>query len=605
MFGDKRRWNSIRWRIVLIYFLLVFIAMTITGVFIMDQLKAYQMEQTKNNFSKIVQENILFLQEYDNLNDYQEAIQQDLTTWAESIREEMFVVDDSFQIVASSNLNYIGKNGLEVLGQSLLVKGLTGQVAEMDDVLPSGIPVKNMAFPIEKNGEVIGVCCIRADISSVYDMQEQSKSIFGHAMMLALLITLILGFFIARSITVPINDLTEKAEKMSRGDFSQEVSVHSDDEIGRLAEMFNLLRERLDFTLSEISSEKNKLEAILKNLADGVLAVDLYGRVILANPAVSQMLKGRVTDIEGYDCDELLGKHDPKLEFQHIQEACKEGGGHELLALNGRIFALRFDQFGEKDDPESKIIILLQDITEQQQLEDMQRDFVANVSHELKTPLTTIKSYTETLLDGALEDKETAKHFLTVVDGEADRMNHLVKELLQLSRLDYKQEKWYMKEGNLVNLVKSSITKTERLAQVKQQKIIPLFDTEKRIMVDMDKDRIEQVIINVISNAIKYSPEGKRIWIDVYRQEKDACVIIRDEGIGIPEESLPRIFERFYRVDKARSREMGGTGLGLAISRQIIEEHKGSIDVRSRLGQGTTVSIRLPLAYSRGVENIE
>lgn len=236
----KRRWRSIRFRIVLIYFLLVFIAMTVIGVFITDQLEAYQMELIRSNFTKIVQESVISLQEYEHLNQHREEIQADIQSWAESLREEMFVVDDGFVIIASSNSNYIDRSALDLLDQSILVRGMTGEISEQDRVLASGIPVKNMVFPIEKNGNVKGLVCLRADITSVYQSQSQARMIIIQAMLAALLITVGLGFFIARSITVPINDVTEKALKMSEGDFSQEVSVRSDDEIGRLAEMFNL-----------------------------------------------------------------------------------------------------------------------------------------------------------------------------------------------------------------------------------------------------------------------------------------------------------------------------------------------------------------------------
>jgi len=421
----------------------------------------------------------------------------------------------------------------------------------------------------------------------------------------ALLITVVLGFFIARSITVPINDVTEKAEKMSRGDFSQIVSVKSDDEIGRLAEMFNLLREKLDYTLSEISNEKSKLEAILKNMADGLLAVDLSGRIILANPSAMDMLSITETDIENKSYDDIIGKFSKSLLFDQIREKCKDGGDHHIFDYGGMSFAVRYDRFKDENNEDVGIIIVLQDITEQQKLENMQRDFVANVSHELKTPLTTIKSYTETLVEQEIKDSTTIRSFLSVVDAEADRMSRLVRELLQLSRLDYKQEKWFKKEMNLISIIKSAVTKVEMTASNKNQHLNCIFDGRQRIMSIIDKDRIDQVLLNILSNAIKYTPEGGRIDIDAFKEDNRAYIIISDNGIGISEKEIPRIFERFYRVDKARSREMGGTGLGLSIAKQIIEEHNGTIGIESQLGKGTKVTISLPLALTRGQRNIE
>jgi two-component system, OmpR family, sensor histidine kinase VicK len=601
----NKRWSSIRWRIVLIYFLLVFIAMTIIGVFIMSELEAYQMESIRNNFTKIVKENIVSLQEYSSLDAYQEEIQTDILAWSESLREEMFVVNDDFIIIASSNLNYIGKSGLDLLDQRILVRGLSGEITEADGVLATGIPVKNMVFPIEKNAEITGVVCLRADISSVYEMQDQSKKIFLQAMLVALLVTVFLGFFIARSITVPINDVTEKAEKMSRGDFSQVVSVKSDDEIGRLAEMFNLLREKLDYTLSEISNEKSKLETILKNMEDGLLAIDMNGRIILANPSAMKTLSITQNELVEKAYDDIISSISKNLLFDRISENCKDGGAHDTFEYKGRSFAVRYDRFKDENDNNVGFIIVLQDNTEQQKLENMQRDFVANVSHELKTPLTTIKSYTETLVEREINDSQTIKSFLTIVDGEADRMSRLVRELLQLSRLDYKQEKWFKKEMNLLNIIKSSVTKVEMTAANKRQHLNCLFDENEKIMVVVDRDRIDQVLLNVLSNAIKYTSEGGYIDIEAFKVENQVQITVRDNGIGISEKELPRVFERFYRVDKARSREMGGTGLGLAIAKQIIEEHDGSITIDSQIGKGSKVTITLPLAPIRGQQNIE
>jgi two-component system sensor histidine kinase VicK len=601
----KRRWRSIRFRIVLIYFLLVFIAMTVIGVFITDQLEAYQMELIRSNFTKIVQESVISLQEYEHLNQHREEIQADIQSWAENLREEMFVVDDGFVIIASSNPNYIDRSALDLLDQSILVRGMTGEISEQDGVLASGIPVKNMVFPIEKNGNVKGLVCLRADITSVYQSQSQARMIILQAMLAALLITVGLGFFIARSITVPINDVTEKALKMSEGDFSQEVSVRSDDEIGRLAEMFNLLREKLDYTLAEINSEKNKLETILKNMGDGLLAVDNEGRIILANHAAMQMLNLKQKDIEDKSYDEIIGKLSNNLLYENIRERSLEGGYHEVVEKAGRAYDVRYDRYTDEGGQDMGMIVVFQDITEQQKLENMQRDFVANVSHELKTPLTTIKSYTETLMDTEINDCSTIEHFLRIIDEETDRMSRLVRDLLQLSKLDYKQEKWFKKDTNLVNVVKTALSKVEMTAANKDQQLISLFDPKQRIMTVIDRDRIDQVLLNVLSNAIKYTPEGGKIQVDVFSEDPMAKVVITDSGIGIAEKEIPRVFERFYRVDKARSREMGGTGLGLSIARQIVEEHGGTIVIQSKLGEGTRVTISLPLSPTRGQRNIE
>ena len=605
----KKRWSSIRWKLVFIYFLLVFIATTIIGVFIMSQLEAYYKDSVRDNITRTVQETTLLssLQEYEDLESHQAEIQSNIDSWS-SVAMDIFVIDDDFTIIASNTETYVMKNALDLLDRNIIVSGLSGKIDEEDDVIKTqskDIPVKNMVFPIGEDDDIKGVLYLREDMTSVFATINKSKIIFVEAMVIALFITVVLGFFIARSITVPINDVTEKAEKMAKGDFSQEVSVKSDDEIGRLAEMFNLLRQQLNLTLSEISNEKSKLETILKYMADGLIAVDLSGHIIHANPAAMAMLNITSDDMENRYYDDIIRDYNDELMFDKLRENSKDGGTVDVFFYGGSTFAVRYDRFKDENAQDIGIIMILQDITERQKLESMQMDFVANVSHELKTPLTNIKSYTETLLDGQVDDKETETQFLGIIDAEADRMNRLVKDLLQLSRLDYKQEKWNKKESNLISLLKSVVTKVELTAKNKNQHLNCIFDDSQKIMAVIDKDGIEQVLLNILSNAIKYTQEGGRIDIDALRSGKNAQIIITDNGIGIPEKELSRVFERFFRVDKARSRAMGGTGLGLSISKQIIEEHNGSIELESKEYKGTKVTITLPVAHVRGIKNIE
>lgn len=605
----KGRLSSIRGRIVLIYCLLVFIATTIIGVFIMSQLEDYYINSTKENLTQAVQEGSLLvaLNSYENLDNYKEEIQASIDAWSKTLQQEIFVVNDSFMIIASSNETH-GKSAIDILDQGLILQALGGNSAEVIGYINSqstGIPTMSMVFPVGEKGASTGVLYLRADLTSVYNSIDQSKEIFLKAMAIALAITVALGFFIAKSITEPINYVTRIAEKMADGDFSQEVSIKSDDEIGRLAEMFNILRLKLDETLTEISNEKSKLETILKYMADGLLAVDLSGQIVHANPSAMAMLKVSKQDIEERSYDELIKEINPRLLFAQIMEKCRLVPVEENFEFNGSNYAVRYDHFRDENNLDVGIILILQDITQRQKVEKMQMDFVANVSHELKTPLTTIKSYTETLIEGAIQDPEIAQSFLGIIDMEADRMNRLVKDLLQLSRLDHQQEKLVKKNCDLIKLIQSAVKKVELTANGKKQHLNCLFDGRSKQTIIADKDRIEQVLLNVFSNAITYTQEGGRIDIDAIVADRKVTITVADNGIGIPKAELSRVFERFFRVDKARSREMGGTGLGLAISKQIVEEHDGMIKIESREGTGTTVFITLPLAASRGESNID
>lgn len=607
-----RQRSSVRWRIVLIYFLLVFIAMTIVSVFLLDQMKSYQINSLKSNLTKTISESNLLtsLGKYTDLNQSQEEIQANLDeNWSRSFSEELSVVCEDFNICASTNQNIVDRSATDVFDAGIIVNMfMTQENGESDSVIAGGIPVKNLCYPIisESTGEVLGAVYVRVDLSSINSFLSQSKIIFVQAMFIALIVTVLLGFVIARSITVPINDVTRTVQRMSQGDFSQTVEVKSNDEIGQLAEMFNLLREKLDFTLLEISNEKNKLETILTYMADGLVAIDLEGEIIHANPAAREMLDiSESENLTGVTYESLLGHLSESMKLSTIKENCKEEGGQTTFDYGATTYAVRYDRFKDDDGQDIGIIIIMQDITERQKLENMQKDFVANVSHELKTPLTTIKSYTETLLDGAIDDRETAINFLNIVDLEADRMNRLVKDLLQLSRLDYKQEKWTIKESNIISLINMSIRKVEMTAKHKHQQLNILYDTEDDIRVLIDRDRFEQVIMNILSNAIKYTQDGGKIDVDVRIEGTMVKVWVQDNGPGVEESEITRIFERFYRIDKARSRSMGGTGLGLAITRQIVEEHHGKIEAESKDGNGTKMTVTLPLASRRGKRSIE
>ncbi len=604
-----KRHSSVRWRLVLIYFMLVFIAMTIISVFLIDRIERYQMGSLRDNITNTVSgSNLLsFLESFESLPGHADEIQQALDdSWTSGFTQELSVVDERLNIVASTNTSLLGKSAADIFDSDIIVTCLmTGENGESDGS-SQGIAVKNLCYAVGSSGNVRGVVYVRADLSSINSFLGQAKMIFVEATLLALAVTVLLGFALARSITVPINDVTDKVEIMSKGDFSIQVPVKSDDEIGQLAEMFNMLAGRLGDTISEINNEKNKLGTILQYMADGLVAIDLSGGILHANPAARSILGiDQDADLSGSSYDSIMGSLDEKLSLTRIKEGCDSGGGETVYRKGNETYVIRFDRFKDENGKDVGIILVIQDITERQKLEDMQTDFVANVSHELKTPLTNIKSYTETLLDGAIDEKDTALSFLQIVDKEADRMNRLVKDLLQLSRLDHQQEPIFLREGNIVLLVNMVLMKVEMTAKQKGLSVTALYDPEADIRVNLDKDRMEQVLMNIMSNAIKYTNEGGTIDVDIVQDKDRVRISVKDSGIGIPPEALPRIFERFYRVDKARSRAMGGTGLGLAITKEIVDSHGGAIEAESAVGVGTKITIVLPVVIRRGIRDIE
>ncbi|TCO77937.1 ATP-binding protein [Marinisporobacter balticus] len=592
--------KSIRWKFITIYFVPVYIAMIIVGVFIIQAFQDYYLDMVSENLTNLGRREVLIqtIAKFQNLSNSKEEIQKNINQWPTGLKEEIFIINRDFKIIARSKNSGTNDNAIEVLDYTLLTKARNGEEREKDISINSNmrqITTKNMAFPIKNEQNIIkGILYIRADLSDIYKTLDKSKWILIQATLLALVIAVILGLWIARSITEPIIDVTVKAAKMAKGDFNQVIEVKSDDEIGQLAEMFNYVREKLNITLSEISSEKSKLETILSYMADGLIAVNNEGKIIHANPAAMAMLDLSEKVLKSMLYDDMIKGFNEKLTLGYIEKNTKDGMGSENISFRDSILHVNYAPFKDEKGEKSGIVMVIQDITEGQKLDNMRKEFVANVSHELKTPLTSIKSYTETLLDGALEQRDVATHFLNVVKSEADRMDRLVRDLLQLSRLDYQRVNWKNKETDLVKIIEDSVLKISINAKNKKQKLN--FKTfEKSIIGFADPDKIEQVMINVLSNAIKYTPEGGSINVAVEKEENTGVFRIIDNGMGIPEKDIPRLFERFYRVDKARSRELGGTGLGLSIAQQIIKAHGGTINIRSKEGEGTEVMMRLPL----------
>lgn len=408
---------------------------------------------------------------------------------------------------------------------------------------------------------------------------------------IGLAIAFIAGYFLSRTITSPIGKLMHKANSIAAGDFDQVLTANSADEIGLLTAAFNSMAVNLKKNLIEISSEKSKMETILNYMTDGVIAFNLQGNVIHTNPAASRLLgiEGSVGTFREY-----CGRFGFKYRIEDVIYLDSKKSSEMNISVGDKTIKVYFAVFTDENKKPEGVIAVLQDITEQQRLENMRKEFVANVSHELRTPLTSIKSYSETLLDGALEDRETSEHFLGVINNEADRMTRLVKDLLQLSRLDNQQMKWQFEWISLVDLVKSAVERLGMEANTRKQ-TLECYVLGEIPEIEADYGRMEQVVFNIIGNAQKYTPENGKVTVYIGKLLNEVYFKVADTGIGIPESDLPRIFERFYRVDKARSREMGGTGLGLAIAKEIVEAHSGSITITSSVNVGTEVTVQLPI----------
>lgn len=431
-------------------------------------------------------------------------------------------------------------------------------------------------------------------IDNKEEMLEIIRTIYiivVQALLIGILISIVLGFFLSRTITRPISNLTGKAESLAQGSFDTRIEIKGNDEIGKLASTFNYMTTMMKSSMEEIAQEKNKLETMFRYMTDGVIAFDINHRIIHINPLAKEMLG--IDEEEDLEFDTFFKSLEVDICMaQLIYNVDQRSTIERRIDVGGKNYKAYFATFETDEDKLSGVIAVLQDITEAQRLDMSRREFIANVSHELRTPLTTIKSYSETL-EASTEDEEE-KRFLDVIIREVDRMTRIVKDLLTLSSLDNQKLVTHFQDFSLDELLRDITTKMS-IDSKNHNHVLEYYPSTSIPDIYGDRDRIEQVVTNILSNAIKYTPDGGIIEVYAGYLYNEAYIKIKDNGIGINEKDLKRIFERFYRVDKARSRESGGTGLGLSIAKNFVELHGGTIKIDSEYGKGTEVLIKLPV----------
>lgn len=591
--------NSIKYRFITIYFLLVLLVMSIVGTFIINRLEAQQINNVSENMNQTL-DSITRTSSYmtnENWKEQDSEISHTLEEWRLSDGESIYAIsgNKSPEIISSTtNRNELikGINALsyKILNSELVLSALNGETSDAIVVNSNGNKrEKHIAMPIfSSDGDVRGILYMTHNLSDIYKVINSAKVILTYATIIALIITTLLGYFIASSITGPIRDVTKTASEMAKGNFDQKVEVKSDDEIGNLAAMFNYLTEELKLTINQMDLEKSKLNTIFNYMAEGVIAIDSDGYLIHVNPIARKILK--------LDEDALYKKQDlGELKIYNLNYYDSSSlQGESQVEIEDNFYKVKYAPFKRDNMENSGIIVVLQDITKEHKLDMMRKEFVANVSHELKTPITTIKTYTETLLDSPL-DEDQAKHFLNVIDRENNRMARLVSDLLQLSNMDYNNYNFDLQEVDTYDIINQTLDGLAVLIKEKNHDII--LDVPVNIKnISADRHALEQVLMNIISNAIKYTDPNGEIKISASSNYFNVNIIVEDNGIGIPKEDLDRIFERFYRVEKGRSRAMGGTGLGLSIAKQTVKNMGGTIKIESDFGKGTKVTLTFKAA---------
>ena len=597
--------RSIHLKFVLIYVLLILIAMQIIGVYFVRQLETQLVE----NFTNSLQERMHLLaynieQEIKKpRDDTTPKLEEDIGRILQDITSEdiseVRVIDNKSRVLGTSNpynkSKYVGKRTTELIVKRALAVGTSSRKVEIDP--NTGHRMRVIAVPIKtSNQEIVGAIYLIASMENVYDQMRQTNNILATGTIIALAVTAVLGVLLAQTITRPISDMRKQALEMAKGNFTRKVKIYGQDEIGQLAYSFNNLTRKLQEAQATTEGERRKLSSVLSHMTDGVIATDRKGRVILINEPALRMLNVSRETVLSKPIVEVL-----EINEDYTFETLVDGPDALILdfSTQKKPYILRASNSVIQKETGfiNGLITVLHDITEQEKIDQERREFVANVSHELRTPLTTMRSYLEALADGAWEDKEIAPKFLDVTQTETERMIRLVNDLLQLSKMDSTDYRLNKDSLDFVYFYNRII---DRFELSKNQNVTFVRDIpEKDLFVLMDEDKITQVLDNIISNAMKYSPEGGTVTYKLVEEANRLQVSVSDEGVGIPSGEVDKIFDRFYRVDKARTRQLGGTGLGLAIAKEMIEAHEGHIWAKSEEGKGTTIYFTLPLTHEQ------
>ncbi|WP_174615194.1 cell wall metabolism sensor histidine kinase WalK [Virgibacillus ihumii] len=594
--------RSIQLKFIIIFILLLLVAIQVIGSYFGSELESELFDNFKQQINQRVDLLELNLEEAFNKErtdgsngmTLQEEVQNIVSSNKGAPITKLQVIDKQSRVMATSdysNLNIVGKKTTNELINQVVRFGIAQDTRQYN--VDTGNRVYRKAIPIYDDEQTqVGTIFLEASLKNVYDQLQQINRIFVQGSILAITVSAFMGILVARTITKPIMEMRRQAQTMARGDFSQKVNVYGTDEIGQLAETFNDLNVRLKHSRALTEEERRKLSSVLSNMSDGVIATDKSGAVSLMNDAAAKLLSVDPEEAQGAYLMDLLQLDEKTIDISDLPDT-----GSIIIDFSEEdsIFLIRanFSTISDEEDDITGFITVISDVTEQEKVEQERREFVSNVSHELRTPLTTMRSYIEALSEGAWEDKEIAPRFLGVAQNETDRMIRMVNDLLQLSKMDSKELPLQREKVEFIELYHHVIDRFEMNVEEGIHLVRDL--PNGKYYVWMDKDKMIQVMDNIITNAIKYSPEGGTIRFGATKQKSQLLISIEDEGMGISYDKVDKIFERFYRADKARTRKLGGTGLGLAISKELVEAHHGRIWAKSKEGKGTTILFTLPL----------
>lgn len=611
--------KSLYFKIVLILLIFIIAVMCAVGAILMNGVTSYYTEEFDRQMEECFDENGLLMTDL--------VIASENTYYATEMKSVLQSYGSILGIDQYRNYYVLDMDGEMIvgsdsaLGASLAVTpNILSAINGTEGNLSTGtMEYSDWAIRIPLPGEEDSACIVYIK-DSLEEMRQLNSMLFSivlQAMLIGILIAVLLSFFLAKSISSPLQSLTYGTQLVAQGEFTSEIEVNSADEIGVLAENFNFMRERLRDTIDEVEGEREKLDTVLSCMRDAVVAFTVEGEVLHSNSSAAELfgdeLKSGKLTIE--KCFELLDLPLAKLGNGIVLsspdvevETSRDGYIFRDRICGSRVYDVSFAVIKYVEANRriaAGCVFIIHDVTGRYELDESRREFVANVSHELRTPLTSIKGATETVMMDPEMDNDTRGYFLDMVLSESDRMTRIVSDLLVLSRLDNKRTKWSIETFDfkasvkrLCDVMRPDLEAHRHTVSFESEEIIP--------EITADRQRIEQIVINIMSNAIKYTPEGGHIALHLSATPRNTVVLqVADNGIGIPESDIAHLFERFYRVEKSRNQDAGGTGLGLAIAKELVEAHGGTIGVSSKVGEGTTVRLELPVECKLKTDEIK
>ncbi|WP_424695900.1 cell wall metabolism sensor histidine kinase WalK [Granulicatella elegans] len=601
----KRFFRSIQFKIPVLFIFMLMISLQLIVANFLRQLET----QMISNFQEQIQLQVGFLKnsiqpilERDDKDEVKitevSKILQDYPTGSSIV--EARVLDTQGYILGTTNQSQqsvIGTRTTEADAQQVLLTNVVYTYNYTEHDTRYWKIVSPISSSSGNSGNPLGIISVTTNIESRYTQVKDIGVIFVSSSLIAIVLVIIITFLISQGITKPIAEMKKQTEKIAEGNYTGEVKIYSDDELGQLGEAINDLSFKIKEAQENSESERQRLDSVLRHMSDGVIATDRRGRIVIMNTAALDILNLKSEKVIGIPLLSILPLEE-KVTFRELLETQQERLIHLEEDGEDSIVQCEFSVIQRESGFISGLVCVLTDVTEQQKIDRERRNFVSNVSHELRTPLTSIKSYTEALVDGAWENKEIAPGFLKVIETETDRMMRMITDLLNLSRMDQNRLALEKEFINMNELVVHIVNRFEMVLQSepyrdKNYRILTDI-TQRDLWVELDQDKITQVLDNIINNAIKYSPDGGRIIVRLMETHTDIIVSVSDEGLGISRKDIPHLFDRFYRVDKARSRAMGGSGLGLAIAQEVIQLHGGKIWVNSIENKGSTFFVSLP-----------